>query len=107
MKNALRIFATAVVLVGGAKTLDAGQRVELRVSPLVAFAPADVNVRAMVEADSANRSMLIEVDSNDFYRSSEIQLDGERAARTNVFSFRDLPSGLYELRATVRDGRGG
>jgi hypothetical protein len=105
MKHALQIVA-AVILLGGPATLSAGERVALRVTPHVAFAPANLNIQAMVETDRANRSMQIEVDSSEFYRSSEIQLDGDHAPRTTIFLFRDLPGGVYQLRATVRGDRG-
>ena len=45
-------------------------------------------------------------ESIDFYRSSEIELDGENAPRTNMFEFRSLPSGTYEVRVTLRAGDG-
>lgn len=105
MKFPARIVAGAAVILL-APAANGGERVSLRVTPAVAFAPADLSVRATVEADHANRSMQIEVDSSDFYRSSEIQLDGEHAPRTLTFTFRDVPGGIYDLRATVRDGRG-
>jgi hypothetical protein len=40
-------------------------------------------------------------ESSDFYRSSEIQLEGDKAARTTMFEFRSLPPGSYEVRATL------
>jgi hypothetical protein len=86
--------------------LGAGERLSLRVSPSVSFAPANLVVRAMVEAHPDNRSMAIVAESDDFYRASQIQLDGDRAARTTMFEFRSLPSGFYEVRAIVFDQRG-
>ena len=38
-------------------------------------------------------------ESVDFYRSSEIQLEGDKAPRTNMFEFRSLPPGTYEVHA--------
>jgi len=73
----------------------------LKVSPLVAFAPANLVVRATVEADADNRAMTIIAESQDFYRSSEIQLNGDHAPRTNTFEFRSLPPGTYYVRATL------
>jgi len=63
-------------------------------------------VRASIEADAQNRSIEIVAESSDCYRSSEISLDGEKAPRTNVFEFRSLPPGSYEVKATVLDARG-
>ena len=50
--------------------------------------------------------MAISAESNDFYRSSEIQLDGDKAPRTNRLEFRSLPPGSYEVKATLLDASG-
>jgi hypothetical protein len=81
--------------------LGAGERITMKVSPAVAFAPANLVVRATIECDADNRAVEITAESPDFYRSSEIQLEGEKAARTNTFEFRSLPPGTYEVRATL------
>ena len=86
--------------------LGAGERLVLRVSPAVSFAPANLVVRATIQADAANRAVEVVAESNEFYRSSEIELDGENAPRTNTFEFRSLPSGTYEVRVTLRGGDG-
>ena len=84
----------------GAKEKDP---LSLRVSPAVSFAPGNLIVRATVESNAANRVMEIVAESEDFYRSSEIQLDGDSAPRTSMFEFRSLPPGTYEVRATLYD----
>ncbi|HKB14281.1 MAG TPA: hypothetical protein VKD69_26630 [Vicinamibacterales bacterium] len=86
--------------------VGAGERITLKVSPAVAFAPANLVVRATVEADAENRGIEIVAESSDFYRSSEMQLEGDRAARTTTFEFRSLPPGTYEVRAKLL-GAGG
>src|SRR5689334_18557855 len=75
--------------------LGAGERITMKVSPAVAFAPANLVVRATIEADADNRAVEIVAESPDFHRSSEIQLEGDRAARTTTFEFRSLPPGTY------------
>ena len=62
--------------------VGAGERMTLKVSPAIAFAPANLIVRAMIEADAGNRAITIVAESDDFYRSSQIQLDGDHAPRT-------------------------
>ena len=94
------------VVVMAAGPLGAGERLALRVSPAVSFAPANLVVRATIEADSANRAVEVVAESSEFYRSSEIELDGANAPRTNMFEFRSLPSGTYEVRVTLRAGDG-
>ena len=79
----------------------AGEPLVMRVSPAVAFAPANLVVRAVIEANADNRSVEIVAESVDFYRSSEIQLEGDKGPRTNQFEFRSLPPGTYEVRASL------
>ena len=81
--------------------LGAGERLIMSVSPAVSFAPAHLIVRAMIEADGENRAMKVVAESNDFYRASEVELDGDRAPRTSMFEFRSLPPGTYQVTATL------
>jgi hypothetical protein len=79
-----------------------GDRLNMRVTPTVAIAPADLTVRATVEVSRSNRAIEIIAESADFYRSSEIPLDGDRAPRTTRFEFRGLPGGMYAVRAVLK-----
>jgi hypothetical protein len=97
---ALTILLAAVAPVG------AGQRVSLRVTPWVSFAPADLRVRAIVDQNPDNRTIEVIAESDEFYRASEIELAGELAPRTTMVEFRNLPSGEYAVRAIVK-GTGG
>src|ERR1700704_3947285 len=86
--------------------LGAGERLTMKVSPAVAFAPANLIVRTMIVADPDNRAMEIIAESPDFYRSSMIQLEGDKAARSNMFEFRSLPPGTYAVRASLLGSKG-
>jgi hypothetical protein len=94
---------SGLLMVGTTMTPHAGARdkLTLRVSPAVSFAPANLVVRATIEADASNRAVEISAESEDFYRSSEIQLDGTSAPRTSRFEFRSLPPGTYEVKAIL------
>ena len=81
--------------------LGAGERLTLKVSPAVAFAPANLVVRASVALDADNRAIEIVAESQDFLRSSEIELEGDKAPRTSLFEFRNLPSGTYVVSANL------
>jgi hypothetical protein len=96
----LAIPAIGVLALGSA-LIDAAPRLAIRVSPAVAFAPAVLTVRATVEPSQENRVLSIEVDSSTYHRSSEIPLDGSNSERTNVFELRNVPTGLYEVRAVL------
>jgi len=97
----VRASLLGVLLLTSVLPLGAGERMTLRVSPAVSFAPANLIMRARIEADAENRGVEIVAESTEFYRSSEIQLDGERAPRTTTFEFRSLPPGTYEVKATL------
>ena len=96
------------ILVAMAAPLGAGspERLSMRVSPAVAFAPADLFVRTTIEANEQNRTIEIIAESGDFYRSSEVSLDGEKAPRTTQFEFRSLPGGAYTVVPMLK-GAGG
>jgi hypothetical protein len=70
-------------------------------APTVMLAPGHLVVQTAVEPHSANRAIQVVAESGDSYRSSEVQLSGDTAPRTSTFEFRDLPSGTYEIRATL------
>lgn len=89
-----------------ATSLGARDRLTMRVSPSVAFAPANLVVKTTVEANEENRALEIVAESMEFYRSSEMQLDGDRAPRTTMWRFPSLPSGSYRVRAVLK-GPGG
>jgi hypothetical protein len=99
----LIVWSSFILLSSGATATD---RLAMRVSPAVAFAPANLVVRTTVEADAANRAIEIVAESEEFYRSSEIQLDGAHAPRVTQFEFRSLPKGDYVVRAVLK-GQGG
>jgi hypothetical protein len=104
--NVRALFFGLLALSAAAMPLGADEPISMKVSPAVAFAPANLIVRATIPSDIANRAVEIIAESSDFYRSSEIQLEGDKAARTTTFEFRSLPSGTYEVRATLY-GTGG
>ena len=102
----VRTVVCGIVVMTWALPLGAGDRITMKVSPAVASAPTNLIIRTMIEANENNRTMEIVAESPKFYRSSEIQLNGERAPRTAMFEFRSVPGGTYEVRATVRDQGG-
>src|SRR5262249_20185377 len=97
-----RSMLIGVLLVSSAPFhTGAKEKLTLRVSPAVAFAPANLVVRTTIEADPDNRAVQIRAESDDFYRSSEMQLNGDSAPRTTMFEFRSLPPGTYEVTAAL------
>jgi hypothetical protein len=85
----------------------ASQPLSIKASPAVSFAPADLIIRTSVDPDADNRSIEVVAESPDFYRSSTMQLEGDRAPKTTQFYFKSLPPGEYEISATVVTADGG
>jgi hypothetical protein len=102
----MRACLVGILMLTSTLRAGVGEKLTLRVTPAVAFAPANLIVRATILADTENRAVEIVAESNDYYRSSEIQLDGEQAPRTNTFEFRSLPPGNYQVKATLLDSSG-
>jgi hypothetical protein len=80
-----------------------GEQLRIAVSPLQSLAPSTVNVRARVVPSQENRALEVIAESDDFYRSSRISLEGENAPAMLVFEFRGLPGGEYEISAILTD----
>jgi hypothetical protein len=84
----------------------ADSRLALNVSPQQSFAPANLNVRLTIEPHEANRVVEVIAESEDFYRSSQVALEGDRGPRTVIVQFRSLPGGEYVVRGVVSDSTG-
>jgi len=105
MKNRISLFG--LLMMTSLVRLGAGEPIVVTVYPAVSMAPANVRVQARIEADASNRAVEITADSENYYSSSVISLDGVSAPRVNFFEFRGLPGGKYEISAVLigEDGR--
>jgi hypothetical protein len=103
MRRALLIFGFLALV---ALPVDGDQRLTIAVSPAQSFAPAFLRVRVRVEPNVDNRSLEVIADSGDFYRSSEIQLEGDRSPATFQIELRDVPEGEYRVLGVLRDPAG-
>ena len=98
--------ATVIALLFTISAIGASEKLTLRVTPNVSSAPSTVIARAYVEPNADNRWLRVEADSGSFYRSSEVQLDGDKAPMLTEFRLNSLPSGEYTVRATLIDSMG-
>jgi hypothetical protein len=78
----------------------------MAVSPVQSFAPSTLRVRVRLEPHDQNRKLTVIADSADFYRSSEVQLDGEQSPKTITIEFRGVPGGSYQVSSVVLDQSG-
>lgn len=70
------------------------------------MAPANLTLRFSVAPDSANRALEVIADSDGFFRSSEIPLEGDNAPRTVFLEYRALPPGIYHISGVLLGTRG-
>lgn len=102
----LAVFAVLCgFLLVGAPT-NGSEAMRMSVSPAQSMAPANLHIRVSIEPNAENRSVLVSAESDDFYRSSEVALEGDQGPRTVLVDFRSMPGGHYEIRGTVADARG-
>ena len=89
------------VLLAGALSSAADAPVTLSVRPTVLFAGRDVRTTVHTPRDARNRELRIVVEAADYYKSSDLQLDGLDAAATHQFEWKELPGGVYRVEATL------
>jgi hypothetical protein len=100
MTRVLALFTAAGILAGA--TISADEAISIAVRPSVTTYGGSAQLKVLVARDGKNRTLKWEVDGPNYYRSSEIDLDGASAPRSYFFLMRDLPGGEFEVRATVR-----
>jgi hypothetical protein len=84
----------------------ASESLVMAVSPSEAFAPATLRIQLRITPHVDNRELEVTADSMDFYRSSCVSLDGERAPRVLTIQFDGVPGGEYEVRGVLTDSAG-
>ena len=97
----VRVVLCGLLMAMSGLSVGAGEKISLKASPEISFAPAHLIVRTAIEPDPDNRALEIVVDSPDFYRSSLIELQGDQAPRTSMVEFRGVPGGNYEISARL------
>jgi hypothetical protein len=100
MNKSIRTLAVGIAI-ATTTMVSAKQPVSIHVNPAIGIAPADVNIRIAVEPDASNRGLKIVADSDSFFRSSLIQLEGDRAAVTTMIQLHGLPGGEYAVTAVL------
>jgi hypothetical protein len=73
----------------------------IRLMPKMAQGPATVQVLVQVDPHPDNRKLRVAIDSEDHYRSTDIQLEGGEARRHHFVVWQAVPPGEYVCVATV------
>jgi hypothetical protein len=83
------------------QTPNDNARLTLEVSPNAALAGTYVRARIRVPPDVENRMLRLSVESSNYFRSSDVTLNGADAPITHIVPLRALPAGSYAVVATV------
>lgn len=67
----------------------------------IVTAPGYLRSVIRVAPSGDNRVLRVTIDSEDYYRASEIQLDGAAAPMSHFIDWKQLPPGTYDLTATL------
>ena len=105
----MRISACLVVLLLASPSFGspADERVKsdepvtISLVPAACIAPCSVRVTVRVAPEESNRSVTIQAESPDFFRSSTRPLEGVDAARVHELLLSEIPAGLYDVTVTV------
>ena len=103
----IALCAATITLLSVASGDATENRLRIDVSPRISTAPAAVRVRAYVTPDAKNRLLQVVADSDSFYRSSLVPLDGVNAALITETVFKNLPGGEYEVSVALVAADGG
>jgi len=101
----MKRYVLSIVILGslaGVVHLSAEKAVSITVRPAVATARGDARLKVLIARNAKNRVLMWEVDGENYYRSSTMQLHGASSPRSYFFVVRDLPAGKFEVRASVR-----
>jgi len=94
------------VVIAGLMPASANECLTVKVSPQQALAPVNLRVSVRIEPNADNRFLTIVAESRDFYRSSQIQLEGDRAPKTFSLEYPNMPSGEYEVTSVLVNAMG-
>jgi hypothetical protein len=82
----------------------AEDQLSLRVSPLVSFDPGFIEIGIRYTPDKRDRALVIEIDSEQLFRSSTIAVGGADAPGSRWLRFEGLPAGNYSVHVLLDRG---
>lgn len=98
---AIVLMMTATIYPARARAADKEGELSVKMTPNVAKAPTTVQLLVRVRTHAENRLLRVTLDSAGYYRSSDVQLDGDRAATMHSVRWSGIPHGEYEVVARL------
>jgi hypothetical protein len=81
--------------------IDKPDELSLRLTPRFVSAPGYLRSLIRVAPNADNRVLRVEIDSEGYYRSSDIALDGASAPMSHFMDWKAVPAGKYDLIVSV------
>ncbi len=81
-------------------------KLTVRVTPLILLTRSDARGIVTVPRHHDNRVLRVILESDDYFSTSDIQLDGEDAAQNHLLYWRGLPPGSYSVTVEVYGSAG-
>jgi hypothetical protein len=100
-RRLLFLVALASALATAGTAVHGRDLIELRMRGYFFAAPATVAVTVDIEPGADNRTLRLEADGQDMFRSTEVTLIGANDKRIHTIVFKNLSAGNYQLRAEV------
>ena len=95
-------LAVAMGVLAGSMQMSADEAISITVLPAVTAYRGNAQLKVLVSRNEQNRTLTWEVDGPNYYRSSSMALDGAASPRSYLFMVKDLPSGEFDVRASVK-----
>jgi len=95
-------LAMAAGVLAGSMQMSADEAISITVRPAVMSYRGNTQLKVLLSRNEKNRLLVWEVDGPNYYRSSSIALDGAASPRSYFFMVKDLPSGEFVVRASVK-----
>lgn len=97
------MISTARLLLVIAMTvaLQAEPRIQLKLDANVGYAPLSINARILVEPSYLNTGVCLDWFSQELEGRACWSVEGQYAARTQLYTIKSLPAGDYHVYATV------
>ena len=83
---------------------QAKDQLSLRVSPLVSLDPGFIEIDIRYSPDKRDRPLVIEIDSEQLFRSSTIAVGGADVPESRWLRFEGLPAGNYSVHVLLDRG---
>jgi hypothetical protein len=103
------LVAIVVVLAAagaGATAPDKTREPSILADPPVSSEPGWVELKIRIDPEAADRTLTVELDTGEFFRSSQIPLNGAQSLSTYWIRFDDLPAGNYIARVALERNDG-